>query len=515
MSTSPPLGPDTLVLKRPHLRLEGRDLFFMISRRPLTALAEAELPVWQALDGAPTVAALRARLGPGCDAAVASLWARELCELAESGWPAGRRRVLVFEPHSDDAALSVGATMWQRRHACEFTVVTMGGRSNFTSYYYLGRDHFDAAEVSALRAAEGELFTRTLGGRYLPLPQDEAPLRYHGGPWTLEWFQRHRGSISAFDNHRSGEAELAAWKASARAVILANPAEELWFPLGVGTHTDHELTRNALLDLLIEEPALAAGAELRLFQDAPYDGHFPHHTAAILASLERCGAVLVREPQDVAAAFPWKLRAVSAFASQFKRSAVEADLTRSAEAAAGGQGGRVEALYRLVRRPTSREPLETWVDAEVVKAAAPRFLPWIRSLRRARRLRLLLLMPAGRFKEDVELLLRIFPRAEVDVYATPPCTPEIEAFSSPRVRLHQVRRGGAAWALLALRLALKRPALTMFAAGDRLAQARKLARLWPGSHPVVLPSLDHFMRGLRQAMTRAGEPLDPPPPRAT
>jgi LmbE family N-acetylglucosaminyl deacetylase len=472
----------------------------------LLAVSEVERAVWVALEREPTVADIRLMFGEQTDNILRKFIEREVCVLAACNWAPGRRRVLVFEPHSDDAALSIGATMWRRRHECEFTVVTMGGRSNFTSYYVLGRDYFDPEEISALRAAEGRLFARILGGHYVALQQNEAPLRYRDGRWTLQWFRRHRVSSTAFTNHAASKQELTAWKAQARKIIEERLPDELWFPLGAGSHADHELTRDALLDLLIEDPTLASESVVKLYQDVPYDGQFPHHVGAILQSLRRHGAVLEREDLRVDEEFAQKLRLLSVYASQFKVDAIRASVERSAALLTASDGAKVEPLHTLTVRPYARDSLEMYLDCELVGSTATRVSAWVRRCRTVDRLRILLLMPAGGFREDLDSLLREFPRASIHVYVSPTSASEVNESRGPRVHIHQVGRGVWAWMVLAFRLALQRPALTVFAAGDRYGHAKHLARMWPWSHTVVVPSLDHFMRGLRNELVRAGDP---------
>ena len=501
------LDEDWLVLRRPHFCESGRQLFFLISKRPSLSLSGEELEVWQALDGERTISALHGQFGERVDATLTRFMENQLCETAPYRWPTGRRRVLVFEPHSDDAALSVGASMWQRRHDCEFTVVTMGGRSNFTSYYYLLRDYFDPEEVSALRAAEGRLFTRLLGGHYVALPQNEAPLRYQDGRWTLEWFKTHRVSIAAFTNHHSSESELHEWKAAARTMLADHPVEEVWLPLGIGVHTDHELTRDAVLDALIEDPDLAKTSTIKLYQDVPYAAQWPKHGPAILDSLRLAGAIVQPEQVPIDDTFARKLELVSLFASQFKIGALRHDIEQSARNAAGGRGGKAELLFELVKRPAVRKSLEMYFDLQVVRSAEGQFFRWTRTPHRTKRIRLLLLMPAGRYREDMELLLRVFPNASIDVYVTHASAPEAEAFLSPRIHLHHVSRGARAWTMLAVKLAFQRPGLTLFLAGTKTAQGTWLAKLWPMAPTIVIPSLDHFMRGFRVALVRSGEPI--------
>jgi len=54
--------------------------------------------------------------------------------------------------------------MWIWRHECEFVVVTIASRCNFTSYYDLDREFFEVDKVSSLRNAEAALFVRLHGG---------------------------------------------------------------------------------------------------------------------------------------------------------------------------------------------------------------------------------------------------------------------------------------------------------------------------------------------------------------
>src|SRR5262249_36136396 len=236
------------VLRRPHFRRTGDELFFLISCRPHVRLSASEAVIWEALESEPSVDDLRKDF-PGVETPLSRFLELGISELVPTQFPANRQRVLVFEPHSDDAVLSVGGTMWLRRNECEFTVLTIGSRSNFTSYYYLGRDYFNVDEISSLRFVEGTLFTRLLGGRYQALDEPEAALRYQSGNWSLDWYREHRLSIGAFITHRSSEQEQYVWTEAIRSALRGIRAEEIWFPLG-GSHTDHRLTRDACLYLM-------------------------------------------------------------------------------------------------------------------------------------------------------------------------------------------------------------------------------------------------------------------------
>jgi LmbE family N-acetylglucosaminyl deacetylase len=495
------LSGDEAVLRRPQFARRGELLFFLDSRRPFLTLDAAEAALWDALEGGPSVTALRARFGAGAEAGVRRLVDAGVCDLAVPH-RSGRRRVLVVEPHIDDAALSVGGTIWQRRDECEFTVLTIASRSNFTSYFELDRPWFEVEKVSALRRAEAELFARVTGGRHLALGYDEATLRYRGGDWTLDWFRRHRHSVSAFIGHRSGEGELRRWTEGLRAALREIPSDEVWLPLGVGAHTDHELARNACLRALVEEPALAAGRELRLYEEVPYASHDPGYAQRLVRELERAGARLAPEPVRVDDAFETKLRLLTIFGSQFKVEALRAGIEASAELASGGVG-RAERLWRLERPPRAVDPLSLYVDAPEIESAAGLLSRWSARHRKARRLRLLLLVPAGRWAEDLELLEGAFPAARFDVFAAAGSEAEVADHPSPRVKLRTLAPGERSWALLSLRLAVSPPVPTLFLAGrKRLALAHRLSRFWPMSDPVVLPSLGHLVTALGRPASR-------------
>jgi LmbE family N-acetylglucosaminyl deacetylase len=491
-----PLDGSLIPAPRPHFHLRDGALYFLISQRPFAQLDDAERAVWGAMDGATTLADLRAGF-PAAEAAVRRFWERGLCELVPSRFPAGRRRVLVVEPHMDDAVLSVGGAMWLARDTCEFTVLTVAGRSNFTSYGYLDRDYFDVDVVSRLRLAESILFVRMVGGRHVALERPEAPQRYRPGSWTLDWYRRHRASISAFIAHRSPDFELAEWTADLRQALRTHPTEEIWFPIGVGPHTDHELTRNACFAALLDEPTLWHGRVVRLYQEAPYASQFPHFTQALVDRLTQAGARLDAEPVEVTQGFADKLRLVSIFGSQFKLDVLRPGIEATARAAAGAPGSLAELFYRMTELPRALAPLDLNVDAEGVRQLAGSLAPWLAKHRDAPRVRLLLRLPAGRWRHDVELLLHALPKARIEAFVALPALPEAQDFVSPRVVVHGVAEGAIAWAALAARLALRRPAPTLFVAGsDRQTEARLLARCFPFSDTLVAASMNHIAQAL-------------------
>jgi len=387
--------------------------------------------------------------------------------------------------------------MWIRRHECEFLVVTIASRSNFTSYYDLDKEFFEVDKVSSLRNAEAAVFVRLLGAQHRALDQLDAVLRYHGGDWSLDWYRRHRSSISAFVAHHSGEEELRAWTAAVRAVLSDIRADEVWIPLG-SPHTDHQLARSACLTALLEDASLVGHSAVRLYQEVPYAARYPTFTASVVDTLTRLGASLIPEAVPITAVFADKLRLVSLYRSQFELGTIRADVEASARMAAG-DSGMAELFWRLERLPKTLEPLSLCADERVVHHTAQQLSRWVRRHRQANGMRILLLFPAGRWAEDMEFLFRTFPAAHFDVYVSPSTAAEVADFTSPRIRAHPIGAGRMAWVRLAFGLSLTRPMPTLFLAGERrLREARGLAALWPMSDPVVLPTMDHLVLSLRQ-----------------
>jgi len=484
------------VLRRPHFRRTGDELFFLISNRPHTKLSVKELEFWTALADEPTVEKLLQLFPHAAEQILSRFLELELCEIAETNYRSNRRRILVFEPHSDDAVLSVGGTMWLRRHDCEFILVTVGSRSNFTSYYELDRDYFDVEQISALREAEGTLFSRLIGGQYRVLDLPEAALRYQDGTWSLEWFRRHRYSVSAFIAHHAGASELREWTRAIRNVLREYRASEVWFPLG-SPHTDHQLTRDAALFLMRAEPALFNDCDVSFYEDVPYAARYPTFTRTIVDALTRSGLNLVPEIVPIGTVLPDKLHLVSTYGSQFKIEAMRAEILASATLAGGDKPA--ERLWHVANVAKFEGSDAIRADAPVVLRTAKQLTPWLKRHRKAKRIRLLLLVPAGRWAEDVKYLLDTFPEAQIEAYVAPAAMAEVAAFASPRCRILPCDAGPRAWAILALRLMFMRPAPTLFIAGEkRLREARVLSALWFRSDAIVLPAMDHLVSALRQ-----------------
>ena len=127
----------------------------------------------------------------------------------------------------------------------------------------------------------------------------------------------------------------------------------------------------------------------------------------------------------------------------------------------------------------------------------------VKRLRRARRnqagwqMRVLLLVPTGRWVGDLALLCAAFPQARFEVHAAPAAFPEVANAESERVVVRAAGAGSLAWGLLSLRLCAATPMPTLFYAGTRrLGVATGLSKLWVLSDTLVASAMDPVMHGL-------------------
>ena len=211
------------------------------------------------------------------------------------------------------------------------------------------------------------------------------------------------------------------------------------------------------------------------------------------------GAVLTPEVAAITPAFDKKLHLVSVYASQFKLDAVRADIEASAHLA-DSSDGLAERFWRIDQLRKAQDPRSLRVDETIIQKASVQLTGWAARHRNAKRIRMLLLVPAGRWGEDMEYVLGVFPQADIDAYITSTAAAEVAKFDNPRISVQHVDPGTRAWVFLGLRLVLTRPTPTIFLAGEkRIREARFLSAFWPMSDPIVVPTMDHLVSGLRRA----------------
>jgi LmbE family N-acetylglucosaminyl deacetylase len=502
------LSPEMVPIRRPHFELRGRELFFLISRRAYVTLDEPEAALWGLIDGAASVARLSARL-QNAEALLRRLWTMGVCELAQARFPPDRKQVLVIEPHMDDAVLSVGGLLWQQREQREFTLLSLAGRSNYTSYYDLEREYFDVDAVSALRRAETELVMRLLGGRHVALELPEAPLRCRPGTWTRAWYESHRKLIDAYVMHAPLREEVDVWSRAIEDRIASSDAEEIWLPLGVGSHADHELTRNACLAALSRMPGIEQRRALVFYQDVPYATEFPAHTDAITSAFAAAGGRLQPIAHDIGALLEAKLRLVSIYGSQFKREFMAPRVEEAAARVGAEAGGRHELCFAVSELPRALPAFVTYSGRARVERLLDPLATWCRRHREASRLRVLSIEPVARW-EDVAVLLDFFPRAAVELHAPAVYAADGPRSTSSRVDLRTTSGTRPAWLARLARLVFSRPRPTLVLPGWGWDAWLPFARaaFYP-SDPFFLTQMNDLALALELLRERGAGPESP------
>ena len=478
------MSSDPIIAARPHFRREGDDLFFFLSNRPFHCLTAPEAAIWDMLQSGPVP---QPKLSDA--AAVQSMVESGLVERIQPIEEPNRRQILVIEPHCDDAALSIGGTMWRMRTEAEFHLVTMASRSNYSTAFQMHRDRFNRSQITAMRTAEGQLFMRHLGGRYRCAGFSEATLRYDDSDWDLDFFNAHEVPVAIAGNRRAPSAVLDSWVEYIKALLSERSYDEIWIPLGAGTHSDHDLARNAALRALLSERPVGV---VRMYEDVPYGVHFPEHRDRIPRLLSAAGARLEPWRQDITGDFDAKLSLLSIFASQFKVPSILHGVERSASRDGGSE--KIEHMWTLEQLPSELPADALWIGAPDVSEASAGLGDFLKGADRARRVAIFAIGAAGRWREDLSLLSAVFPAARFVVYAGPRVCADFRRVEDRRFELHCLDGRASSW----LRSALREVSTShrLIIAADALSKARALKLLWPTGRKLVCSDLDHLMQAL-------------------
>jgi LmbE family N-acetylglucosaminyl deacetylase len=475
-----------MVVARPHFRQEGANLHFFLSDRVFHTLSSAESALWQQLLLGPV------ELQSVADSSVvAGLELKQIVEVIAPIVRLDKRTILVVEPHSDDAALSIGGTLWKLRHEVEFHVLTMASQSNYSSGFHLRRNSFDVRKITQMRTAEGELFVRHLGGQYHCAGLTEATLRYEDSDWDLTFFSAHEVSVAAGNNRRVATKVLEQWTDKIKTFLIGRHYDEIWIPLGAGTHGDHDAARNAALNVLIESRSFPV---VRLYEDVPYGTQFHEHTKRILRELEVAGASLTPWFQDVTAEFGRKLQLLSIFASQFKVQSIKDGVERSASDGGVAAAQRIERLWTLKDLPAVVPADDIWIGAPEVTRARVEIVSFLQGSASARRVAIFAIGGAGRWRDDLDRLKEVFTKANFIVYAGPKVCAEFIAVSDSRVELRPLDGSVISWLKAALRETPTGHRIVI--SGDAAVKARQLSALWVVGNSLIVTEIDHLIQAL-------------------
>ena len=136
-------NPTWIPFKLPHFTIKEDAFYFLISHHPFLQPAKPLATMFQSVDGhAPIGELLQSR---GAVEALATLWEQGIIHMAPQASCLQGSKILVIEPHPDDAALSVGGALLLQRANSAKTILSVCSRSNSTSYMAQVRDYLDAA----------------------------------------------------------------------------------------------------------------------------------------------------------------------------------------------------------------------------------------------------------------------------------------------------------------------------------------------------------------------------------
>jgi hypothetical protein len=293
-----------------------------------------------------------------------------------------------------------------------------------------------------------------LGAECVAMDEYDGPLRLVGdGPWSPSTLTRNYAAFVAARAHGSGVADIAALSDRLRDAVLALEPDELWLPLGLGEHPDHQFARNAALRMLANHADRFSAQRVSFYEDIPYAFHYPDHGAAIVRELASHGFRLQRRTDDVTAVFDAKLRAVSAFASQWKLHTIEPAIRGAADRASTRPSGQAEVSYELdLGQHVSLPPQSALtVDASRLAALRSELSRWRADAGTSARIAVLSTAPFGRWRNGMQTFLDAFPSARFDVFAARDTLWETEAWSHPRIRVRAVPLSRWGWIATLLR----------------------------------------------------------------
>jgi len=420
-----------LVKRRPHFRREGREVRFLISRHVTLTLDDAHTTLFDALEEGLALGDAASH-----EALIREWHAAEIVELIPPRATEGRPLVAI-EPHMDDVALSAGGRLLLRRGTQPIVLLASTRESNVSCYWSLGRDFFDANEVTALRCAESELAAQFAGASLVILDRPDAPLRFQPAErWSPQSFLRMHDALAPFLGFapQAGEARALS-EQLAREVLALEPAE-LWIPLGLGGHIDHRMTRDACLMMIAAHWDRFASIPILLYEDHPYSVYFPHQLHDVIEAFAKYGVRLTPDVVDIEPVFDEKIRLVSVYASQFKGRAMMPNLRKRAEEA-GANGRLCERAHRLMSKPVLPPESELAPNAAELRALRSEIEQIDRG---AKRIAIVVGAALGPWPALAKILLDAFPHARFDVYVVDAQRWELESLTDERICIHPLAK---------------------------------------------------------------------------
>lgn len=334
---------------RPHYALKGSDLYFLASKRPVKCLTDSEKRLTELLiDSSDGVELSKIPVENLIDLNyfIASEWA----DMVQPLMPATAHHIVVVEPHMDDAILSVGGQMLLRNGQCRITILCVFGVSNYTSYMEIKRPYLDHEAITILRVSESRLAASLVGAEFQGLGLLDAPIRLlPPEQWSNDFLpEQVRMTHGFLGSHPIPHVVRDVAHVLKRALQDLAP-DEIWIPMGLGTHVDHRTCRSACLQALSSAQGAQSQLPVRLYEDLPYSQQA--HRQQILQAFKAVGTKLTLKTEDISRVMDKKLHAVGTFPSQFKFSFMAPRLILAASEVArrAGYSEAGEQFFELTR----------------------------------------------------------------------------------------------------------------------------------------------------------------------
>jgi LmbE family N-acetylglucosaminyl deacetylase len=431
----------------PQNQLRGLELFFLISTRPLLQFSRDDALLYNSINGQKSVA----ELGALHEGAFERLNAWHRASIIELVPPVncgpGPHRV-VIEPHMDDAALAIGGYLLNHKSQGHTTILSVTARSIFTSYFSSRRMFLDDVAVTRLREQESALASELLGATHVSLGWSEAPLRYcppdrwhFGTPKQLSQLPQ----IFCKTLPRNEEVELLAQELFEALRILA--PDELWIPMGLGDHVDHTTTRRACFRMLSEARSQFSGICVNMYEDIPHKAVAPGQAGQVRDVLARHGTSLTRTVEDVTDVFEEKIRVISVYGSQFKRSYMEPRVRAIAGQDAAVPGRLAEIYHRVDGRFLLPPESDLSSDSIALHSVRDGIRKLVDRRPQARKI-VIEILPSShlaRWRTDIEPFLAAFPDSKVRIRAPREISWQTDVHDSPKLSMRLVDGGWLGW----------------------------------------------------------------------
>lgn len=165
-----------------------------------------------------------------------------------------KEKILIFSPHVDDAAFSLGGLIAKYNNKYEFIVVNVFSKQNYTLYW----DKHIQSRIIHYQLAEEKVFWEIAQIKGIMLNYEDAPLRkeYRG--------KKYMGCLSENEIIQAEQYLFELLSEHLKKIIEQYNPKYFFCPIGTGKHVDHILVRESCIRLL------SRFRNIVFYEDMPY-----------------------------------------------------------------------------------------------------------------------------------------------------------------------------------------------------------------------------------------------------